>query len=152
MLSCWTPLVNPNFCHVLTLKDWLNNSRFLPTRWADIYRKWCNFLVKRIFWKKKDQNWRKNLQPTLTQMFLKNEQLKMIFRTNRRSLKFTLKEFSKVNECARDPPWCYKNTIFQTTQINYSRQPEVICTNCFLSGSVFVWSSNNGVMLQFQVG
>ena len=25
-------------------------------------------------------------------------------------------------------------------------------TYCFLSGAVFVWSSNNGVMLQFQVG
>ena len=32
--------------------------------------------------------------------------------TNRRSLKYAPKEFSKVNACARDPPWCYKNTIF----------------------------------------
>ena len=25
-------------------------------------------------------------------------------------------------------------------------------TYCFLSGAVFIWSSNNGVMLEFQVG
>ena len=34
----------------------------------------------------------------------KNKQLKMFFRTNRRSLKYAPKEFSKVNACARDPP------------------------------------------------
>ena len=34
----------------------------------------------------------------------------MVFRTNRRSLKYAPKEFSKVNANARDPPWCYKNT------------------------------------------
>ena len=39
----------------------------------------------------------------------------MVFRTNRRSLKYAPQEFSKVNTCARDPPWCYKNT-------QYSRQ------------------------------
>ena len=39
----------------------------------------------------------------------------MFFRTNRRSLKYAPKEFSKVSACARDPPWCYKNT-------QYSRQ------------------------------
>ena len=53
----------------------------------------------------------------------------MVFRINRRSLKYAPKEFSKVNACAWDPPWCFKNlTIFQTTQINYSRQPRVIRT------------------------
>ena len=34
----------------------------------------------------------------------------MVFRTNRRSLNYVHKEFSKVNTCARDPSWCYKNT------------------------------------------
>ena len=36
----------------------------------------------------------------------------MVFRTNRRSSKYAPKEFSKVNACARDPPWCYKNIQF----------------------------------------
>ena len=36
----------------------------------------------------------------------------MFFRTNRRSLKYAPKEFSKVNACARDLPWCYINTQF----------------------------------------
>ena len=39
----------------------------------------------------------------------------MVFRTKKRSLKYAPKEFSKVNVCARDLPWCYKNT-------QYSRQ------------------------------
>ena len=38
----------------------------------------------------------------------------MVFRTNRRSLKYAPKEFSKVNAWVRDPPWCYKNTQFST--------------------------------------
>ena len=42
----------------------------------------------------------------------KNKQLKMFFMTNMRSLKYAPKEFSKVNACAQDPPWCYKNTQF----------------------------------------
>ena len=45
----------------------------------------------------------------------KINKLKMFFRINRRSLKYAPKEFSKVNACARGPPWCYKN-------IQYSRQ------------------------------
>ena len=32
--------------------------------------------------------------------------------TTRRSLKYAPKEFSNVNACARDPPWCYKNIQF----------------------------------------
>ena len=36
----------------------------------------------------------------------------MLFRTNRRSLKYAPKEFSKVNACPRDPPWCYKNAQY----------------------------------------
>ena len=36
----------------------------------------------------------------------------MVFRIIRTSLKYAPKEFSKVNTCARDPPWCYKNTQF----------------------------------------
>ena len=36
----------------------------------------------------------------------------MVVKTNRRSLKYAAKEFSKVNGCARGPPWCYKNTHF----------------------------------------
>ena len=36
----------------------------------------------------------------------------MVFRTNRRSLKYAPKEFSKVNVRAQDPPWCYKNIQF----------------------------------------
>ena len=36
----------------------------------------------------------------------------MFFRTNRRSIKYAPKEFSKVNACAQDPPWCYKKTQF----------------------------------------
>ena len=40
----------------------------------------------------------------------------MVFRTNRRSLKYAPKEFSKVNACARDPPWCYKNIQFSRQQ------------------------------------
>ena len=39
----------------------------------------------------------------------------MVFRANRRSLKYAPKEFSKVNACAWDQPWCNKNT-------QYSRQ------------------------------
>ena len=35
---------------------------------------------------------------------LKNKQLKMVFRTNWKSLKYAPKEFSKDNVCARDPP------------------------------------------------
>ena len=34
----------------------------------------------------------------------KNKQLKMVFRTNRRSLKYAPKGFSKVSACVRDPP------------------------------------------------
>ena len=76
------------------------------------YRKWCNFLVKRIFWKKRI----KIGSPTNAHADVtKINKLKMVFRTNRRSLKYAPKEFSKVNACARDPPWCYKNT-------QYSRQ------------------------------
>ena len=45
----------------------------------------------------------------------KINKLKMVFRTNRRTLKYAPKEYSKVNACVRDPPWCYKNT-------QYSRQ------------------------------
>ena len=36
----------------------------------NVYMKWCNFLVKRIFWKR-DQNWRKDLQLTPTHIFKK---------------------------------------------------------------------------------
>ena len=36
----------------------------------------------------------------------------MVFRTNRRSLRYAPKEFLKVKACTRDPPWCYKNTKF----------------------------------------
>ena len=57
------------------------------------------FHCQKYFLEKTDQNWRKNLQLTPTQMF-KNKQLKMVFRTNRRSLKYAPKEFSKVNACA----------------------------------------------------
>ena len=56
----------------------------------------------------------------------KMNKLTMVFRTNRRSLKYAPKEFSKINTCMWDPPWCYKNTIFQTTQISYSCQPRMI--------------------------
>ena len=45
----------------------------------------------------------------------KINKLKMVFRTNRRSLKYAPKELSKVNTWARDSRWCYKNT-------QYSRQ------------------------------
>ena len=69
------------------------------------------FPGQKNFQEKTDQSWRQDLQQTPTQM-LKNKQLKMVFRTNRKSLKYTPKEFSKVNACAWDPPWCYKNTQF----------------------------------------
>ena len=38
---------------------------------AKDYRRWCNFFVKKIFWKKTDQNWHKDLQLTPTQMLKK---------------------------------------------------------------------------------
>ena len=34
----------------------------------------------------------------------KNKQLKMVFRTNKWSLKYVPKEFLKVNTCVREPP------------------------------------------------
>ncbi len=61
------------------------------------------FPCQKNFLEKKDKNWRKNLQLTPTQMF-KNKQLKIVFRTNRRSQKYAPKEFSKVNACALDLP------------------------------------------------
>ena len=81
------------------------------------------FPCQKNFLEKTDQNWRKDLQLTPTQM-LKNKQLKMVFRTNRRSLKYVPKKFLKVNACARDPPWCYKNTQFsrQHTSVTHANQ------------------------------
>ena len=78
-----------------------------------------------------NQNWRKDIQLMPMQMF-KNKQLKIVFRTNRRSLKYAPNESLKVNACARDPPWCYKNTqCSRQHRHSYSRSPGVICTNCF---------------------
>ena len=59
------------------------------------------------------KNGSKLAQRPPTNAHAKINKLKMVFRTNRRSLKYAPKEFSKVNE--RDLPWCYKNT-------QYSRQ------------------------------
>ena len=84
------------------------------------YRKWCNFLVKRILWKKNGWKLAQRSPTNAHADVTKINKLKMFFMTNRKSLKYAPKEFSKVNA------WCYKNTIFQTTQINYSRQPGVI--------------------------
>ena len=78
---------------------------------SEVFRKCCNFLVKRIFWKKRIKVGAK-ISNKRTCRCKKTKQLKMFFRTNRRSLKCVSKEFSKVNACARDPPWCYKNTQF----------------------------------------
>ena len=61
------------------------------------------FPCQKNFPEKTDQSGRKDLQQTPTQM-LKDKQLKMFFKTNRRSLKYAPKEFSKVNACARAPP------------------------------------------------
>ena len=70
------------------------------------------FPCQKNFLEKTDQNWRKDLRLTPTQMFKKMNNWRWFFRTNRRSLKHAPKEFSKVNACVQDHPRCYKNTPF----------------------------------------
>ena len=71
------------------------------------------FPCQKNFLEKTDQNWHKDLQLTPTQMLQKLTNWKWFLGPI--ALKYVPKEFSKVNTCARDPPWCYKNT-------QYSRQ------------------------------
>ena len=69
------------------------------------------FPCQKNFLEKKNGSKLAQRYPTNTQADVtKINKLKMVFRTNRRSLKYAPKEFSKVNTCVQDPPWCYKNT------------------------------------------
>ena len=110
-------------------------------------------LSKEFFWKKTDQNWRIDLQQTPTQMFKKkiNNWKWFLGPIGGLSKIRAQRIFESQRVRAGSTLMFFKHTIFQTTQISYST-PTRSDTYCFLSGAVFVWSSNNGVMLQFQVG
>ena len=82
----------------------------------------------------------------------KINKLKMVFRTNRRSLKYAPKEFSKVNACARDHLDAIKHTQYsrQHRSVTHANLEWYVLTVSQLRRAL--WSSNNGVMLQPQVG